>query len=117
MMRDVIERFRYRFELWHRERREDLFGVPRSDPRTFREYSAQQTTSRWNDPKYEVILTEPTWSSIGRGVGVYFGITIIAAQICWILAGFFPTARYPLAIVFVVFVCLWTLAVIIGAFD
>ena len=30
-MGDIIERFRYRFELWRRERREDLFGVPRTD--------------------------------------------------------------------------------------
>lgn len=30
-MHEVIERFRYRFDLWRRERREDLFGPPRSD--------------------------------------------------------------------------------------
>lgn len=30
-MRDIVERFRYWFELWRRERREDLFGVPRTD--------------------------------------------------------------------------------------
>src|SRR5687768_8032223 len=31
-MRELIERFRYRFELWRRDRREDLLGVPRTDP-------------------------------------------------------------------------------------
>jgi hypothetical protein len=36
MIRDVIERFRYRFELWQRERRE---------------YSGEQSSSKWNEPK------------------------------------------------------------------
>ena len=31
-MRELIERFRYRFELWRRDRREDLLGIPRTDP-------------------------------------------------------------------------------------
>jgi hypothetical protein len=67
----VIQRFRYRFDLWRRERREDLFGVPRDDPRTIREYSAERTAGRWSDPKYNDILAESTWRSIVRGLGIY----------------------------------------------
>ena len=29
MMRDIIDGFRYRFELWRREQREEYFGAPR----------------------------------------------------------------------------------------
>ena len=29
MLSDIIERFRYRFDLWRRDRREDLLSVPR----------------------------------------------------------------------------------------
>jgi hypothetical protein len=32
MIQDIIERFRYRFQLWRRERQEDLFGLPRNEP-------------------------------------------------------------------------------------
>jgi hypothetical protein len=50
MMRDVIERFRYRLQLWQRERREDLFGMPRNDPRSLREYADERSPEKENDP-------------------------------------------------------------------
>jgi hypothetical protein len=109
MMRDVIERFRYRFELWHRERREDLFGTPRTDSPHEPDHA-----SRYADPKYAAILSESTPRFVGRIVGVYFGIIIIAAQICRFVSGFSPSARLALAIGFLTFVALWTLGSILG---
>jgi hypothetical protein len=121
MIHDVIERFRYRFELWRRELREDLLGVPHTDPRSLREYSAEKAaerwSSRWREPKYREILSESTWRSVFRGVGVYFGIIIIAAQVCRIVASFFPSTRYALAIILIVFIGLWTWAMVISTFD
>jgi hypothetical protein len=117
MIHDVTERFRYRFDFWRRERREDLFGVPRDDPRTLREYSVERTTARWSDAKYKDMLTETPSRSVLRGIGLYFGIAIIVASICWFISGFAPSARHALAVVFVVFVCVWTLVTIIGVFD
>jgi hypothetical protein len=73
MMRDIIERFSYRFRLWHRERREDLFGSARlSDVKI---YSKSESV-----PKMVV-----------RHLSVYFGGIIIATGIGRIIVGFaFP---------------------------
>ena len=124
-MRDIIERFRYRFELWRRERREELFGVPRTDLATLREYSAASSTSRtadrWssrlNDPKWVLLLTESTWRSVVRSIGVYLGAMIIAALLCRLLVACFPAAGFAAFILFLVLVGLWTLAMIPGEID
>lgn len=105
MIRDIIERFRYRFELWRRERREDLFGTPRTDP-----LDASDDASRYADPKYAVILSESTARFLGRIVFTYFGVVFLAAQICWLVAGLFPFVRLAVGISFLVFTGVWTLA-------
>ena len=125
MMRETIERFRYRFELWRREQREDLSGEPRTDPRSLREYrrehrakkSAGVWSARLNDPKWVLLLVESTWRSVVRAIGVYFGAIIIAALICRLLVFCFPAAQFPTFILFVVLVGLWTLVTIPGEID
>jgi hypothetical protein len=112
MMNDVIERFRYRFELWRRERREDLFGTPHSGPPEERDY-----VSHFPDPKRAVLLTESTFSSIGRTGAAHFGSIALFAYICVIVASFIPLLRFPIGIIFVVFVSLWTLLAIFFEID
>ncbi len=117
MMRDVIDRFRYRFQFWHRERREDLFGMPRSDSRTLREYTDEHSPDKANDPSYRAVIVESTPRFVIRSVGVYFGVIIILAQLSRMVLGYFPTARSAVSIVFLVLVGFWTLAMILGTLD
>jgi len=124
-MRETIERFRYRFELWRRERREDLSGEPRTDPRSLREYrresraekSAERWSSRLSDPKWVLLLTESKWRSIVRGIGVYLGVIIIASMLCRLLVTCFPAAQSAAFILFLVIVGFWTLVTIPGEID
>ena len=111
-MRDIIERFRYRFQLWRREQREDLLGPPGTHLPDFFDH-----TSVYAKPKYAVLLTESTPRAVVRSVGVYFGIIIIAAQICRFVTGFLPSARFVLSMGFLVFVGLWTLGMILSTVD
>ena len=116
-MREVIDRFRYRFQLWHRERREDLFGMPRSDPRSLREYTDERSPSKANDPSYRAVITESSSRFVIRSVGVYFGVIIILAQLGLLVLGRFPSARSAMLIVFLVLVGFWTLGMILGTLD
>lgn len=100
MIHDVIERFRYRFELWRRERRDDSFWRPSSPG---------EASSRFDDSKCRTIVKESTVRSIGRSISVYFGIIIIATQISRMIGRFMPSTRFDVAIVLLVFVGLWTL--------
>ena len=65
-MGDVIERFRFRFQLWHRERREDLFGMPGTDPRSLREYAVERSPDKSNDPTYRAVMIESTPRFVNR---------------------------------------------------
>ena len=109
MIHDVIERFRYRFQLWRREQSEDWLGPPGTHLPDFFDH-----TSVYAKPKYAVLLTESTPRAVVRSVGVYFGIIIIAAQIFRLVAGLLPSARFVLSIGFLVFVGLWTLGLILS---
>ncbi len=66
-MREIIERFRYRFQLWRREQREDLLGPPGTHLADFFDH-----TSVYAQPKYAVLLTESTPRAVVRSVDVYF---------------------------------------------
>jgi hypothetical protein len=100
MMSDVIERFRYRFQLWRREQREGSFWRPST---------SAEASSRFDDPKYSAMVTESGVRSIGRSITVYFGIIIIATQLCRMLGALIPSARSGVSIGLLVFVVLWTL--------
>lgn len=116
-MRDVIERFRYRFQLWHRERREDLFGMPRTDPRRLREYTDERSPDKSNDPTYRAVIIESTPRFVLRSIGVYFGVIIILAQLYRVVLSYFPSARSTVSILFIVLVSFWTLGMILGTLD
>jgi hypothetical protein len=92
MMRDIIERFSYRFQLWHRERREDLFGSARLPD--VKIYSKSESV-----PKMVV-----------RHLSVYFGGIIIATGIGRIIVGFAPAAAFPIFVILAVLLLFWTLA-------
>ena len=104
MIHDVIERFRYRFELWRREQREEYLGIPRAKSADEPDY-----LSRFSDPKRAMLLSESTFSHVGRAGVAYFAIIAIAAQICFMIDSFIPSARFAVAIIFLVFAGLWTL--------
>jgi hypothetical protein len=125
MMRELIHRFSYRFELWRRDLREDLSGEPRTDPRSLREYrrenrakkSAELWSARLSDPKWVLLLTESTWRSVVRSIGVYLGAIIIAALLCRLLVACFPAAQFAAFILLLVLVSFWTLVTIPGEID
>ena len=111
MLHDIIDRFRYRFELWRREQREEYFGTPRDGSA---EEEPDYVSFYADHPKRAELLRESTVKSIGRFAGAYFGIIIIAAQVCLFIARSVPQARFGLATAFVVFAGLWTLITIMG---
>jgi hypothetical protein len=115
MMHDVIERFRYRFELWRRERREDsMWGGkwPELSPEP-----RDRISYYLDDPKRAELLIESTLKSIGRFAGAYFGIIVLASQICLVISRFIPSARFALGVIFLVFTALWTLVMIVSEID
>jgi hypothetical protein len=111
MMNEVIERFRYRLQLWWRDQREDLSWLPGPHQ------AGLHDSSKGNDPKYEVVIAESTPRFIIRGVGVYFGVIIIFSGIGRLIDTFVPAARFVVFVAFVAFVCLWTLMMIGGTVD
>jgi hypothetical protein len=111
MIHDVIERFRYRFELWRREQGDEYFRTPSSGPSEEPDYLSRFSGKR------EELLRESTVKSIGRLAGAYAGIIVIAAQICLFIAPFIPSARFTLAVIFLVFAGLWTLVTIVFEID
>src|SRR6266566_5243448 len=98
MMRDLIDRFRYRFQLWWKEQREDLSWPPSSRLADLGEPSI------WDDPKYQVLLTEPTHSFIIREVSLYVAIILIISNIGFLLDRFFPRARHAVGLTFIVLI-------------
>jgi hypothetical protein len=110
MIRDVIERFSYRFRLWRREQLEDYaISIPRPDTDK-PDYLSYYT----EHPKYMELVTESTLKSIGRIFGAYFGVLILASQLCFLIARSVPATRFILGVVFVAFTGLWTLITIFG---
>jgi hypothetical protein len=111
MIHDVIERVRYRFELWRRERREDSFW--RHAP----ELSRDRLSFFLDHPKRAELLTESTLKSVGRLAGTYFGIIVLASQICLLIAIFIPSARFALGVIFLLFTGLWTVVMVFSEID
>lgn len=104
MIHDVIERFRYRLDLWRREQREEYFGSGGATSVEGPDY-----ISRFSNPKRAVLLHESTFSHIGRAGITYASFIAIAAQICFMIDLFTPSARFAVAIIFLFFASLWTL--------
>jgi len=95
----------------------DLFGMPRSDPRSLSEYTDERSPSKANDPSYKAVITESTSRFVIRSVGVYFGVIVILAQIGRLVLGRFPSARSAVFIAFLALVGFWTLGMILGTLD
>src|SRR5690348_14877840 len=98
MIRDIIERFTYRFQLWSRQERADYLPYGDAAPSDLVEKLAE-------DPRRRVVLTEPTVMFIARVVVTYFGIVGIIAIICRVAVAFFPSARGGITIGLIAFAC------------
>src|SRR3977135_2524076 len=101
MIRDVIDRFRYRFQLWRREQREEYFGPPRTGPPEEQDYVEHFA-------KHPHLVPESTFVSIGRR-SAFFSFAALVAYICFWIGRFFPVLRFTVGVVFIVFFCVWTL--------
>ena len=110
-MRELVERFRYRFQLWRREQREDSFWRP--EPTVLDLGPA----SKWNDPKYRALLTESTSKFVLRGVGLYFGGLMFSTAIARLIVRLAPTAQFTALVVLLVLVSFWTLFSVSGAIN
>lgn len=118
-MRELVERLRYRFQLWWREEREDFsralhFDAPIAG---WREGAARETVARWNDPKLREVIRESTSRFVFRGVGLYLVGIIGLSGIGRLIGTFFPRTRFAVSVVFIVLLCLWTLFMLAGAVD
>ena len=112
MIRDVIERFSYRFRLWRREQLENYaISIPRAD-----EDKPDYLSFYVKHPKYIELVTESTLKSVGRLAGAYFGIIVLASQFCLMAGMVVPTLRFTLGVVFLTFAILWTFITIFGEF-
>jgi hypothetical protein len=110
MIRDIIERFRYRFQLWRRQVRDDYIGPPGTRTPSVRErYGLPGPTTNWEDPKFKVMLTESTPNFIVREVGVYFLMIALLTSIGSILDRLLSGGQSIVSVVFLVLVALWTL--------
>ena len=109
MIRDLVERFRYRFQLWRRAQRDDWVGPPHSEVTYEPDY-----VSEYSDPSRIVMLKESAIRFVGRSAQAYFGVIIIVSWICLLLGRFIPSARFGLGVAFLVFVVFWTFAMISG---
>jgi hypothetical protein len=111
MIRDAIDRFRYRFHLWWKEQREDLSW--RRGP----EIADLGEPAVWENPKYDILWTESTPSFIVREVSLYVGIILILSNIGFWIDRFFPSARHVVGIVFLWLVGTWTVLSVLMVMD
>ena len=110
-MRDIIERFSYRFDLWRRQRRDASFWHgPSAEP-------PDRLSFFLDHPKRAELLTESTLKSLGRLAGAYFGIIVLASQICLVIVIFIPSARFFLGVIFLLFTALWTVVMTFSEID
>jgi hypothetical protein len=110
MLQDVIERFRYRFQLWHRERREDsMFS---REPRDCQ--ATPDDSWRSIAPKHRVILMGSTPRFIVRTLVIYLAILSIIVASCLLLGSFVAPLRYVCLIAAILLGAIWTLTNVLG---
>jgi hypothetical protein len=98
MIRESFERFRYRFELWRREQRQDSLG-PRD-------------TSHYHDPRDIAIIAESKSRFAVRVAITFFGgVAIIAISLYGVIAAFWPAARHTADIIMVIVGAIWILGI------
>ena len=117
MMRELLERFRYRFQLWRREQSEDYLGsadVEALDVEPLDEREPDYVSFYSTNPKRIIMLKESTIRSVGRFVYGYFGIIIILSWICAWLIRFVPSGRFAIGVLWLALVGFWTLSNVLG---
>ena len=106
MIHELLERFRYRFELWRREQR-DTGGTPQ-----------KRDTSHSDDPRNAAIITESTSRFVFRAAAVFFGgIAILAIFVYGLTASFWPSARHVADIIMLTLGAVWSLGIVLTALD
>jgi hypothetical protein len=103
MIQDIVERLRYRFELWTRGD-PPYFGVPSR--------ANEMESKLASDPKRKVVLTERTVMFIARVFISYFVPVGVVAIICRVFIAFFPSARHGIIIGFFVLACIWAVGAV-----
>jgi hypothetical protein len=113
MLRDVIERFRYRFELWRRERREE-WGGTREKPVPISDGGRDEDPCQSIPPQKRIILTDPTPRFVLRTLVPYLAILVILVLGCRLLGIFVPVLAYACSIAAIILAILWTLTTALG---
>jgi hypothetical protein len=115
MLQDVIERFRYRFQLWRREQREDsMWGGPL--PELSARPRVEKPEDSWQSipPERRVILTDSTSRFAVRTLVPYLAILVILVLGCRLLGTFVPVLAYACSIAAILLGTLWTLINVLG---
>jgi hypothetical protein len=106
MMSDVIERFRYRFQLWRRERREDYT----LDLSNLGDYETPAS------PEMQALRkSESTLTFFVRSIGLYFGVLLLLSALAQFIIRLVPSTRPVIIILFLGSVFVWTLFMIFGS--
>jgi hypothetical protein len=116
MLQDVIERFRYRFELWRRERLADLRGAdgkPVSRPYLEKEDPLESLAPA----EVRAVLTNSTSRFVIGLVVPYLSVLVILVVSLYLLGTFFPILHFACSIASVVLGVLWTLFCALGASE
>jgi hypothetical protein len=116
MLEDVIERFRYRFQLWRREHREDsMWGGtwPEFSPQSHVE--APESSWRSVAPKDRVVLTVSTPRFVLRMLVPYLAVLVILVAGFHLLGTFVPFLHFVSRIASIVLATLWTLTIGLGS--
>ena len=104
-MRELIERFRYRFHLWWRDEREDFAGAFKFEPPLDVDFDPYAPGS----PQIEALRrSESIPKFLIKSIGVYLCILFLIAQGCRLTAILIPSARFVASILFLVLASLWT---------
>ena len=113
MLQDVIERFRYRFELWRREQGAD-WKAPTGE--RVSASSEEKPEDSWQSvpPEKRVILTDSTSRFVVRTLVPYLAILVIIVFGCRLLGTFVPVLAYPCSIAAIILAILWTLTIALG---
>ena len=113
MLQDVVERFRYRFELWRREQGADWKGPTGESVSTF---SEEKPEDSWQSipPEKRVILTDSTSRFVVRTLVPYLAILVMLILGCRLLGTFVPILRYACSIAAIILGTLWTLTSVLG---
>ncbi|SRR6266478_3117619 len=113
MLQDVIERFRYRFELWRRQQGADW---KRPTGERVAASSEEKAEDSWQSvpPDKRVILTDSTPRFLVRTLVPYLAILVILVLSCRLLGIFVPVLAYACSIAAIILAILWTLTIALG---